>query len=65
MLERHSFGHESLKDRLASFAKDVREKAALLPPGMEQDELLRKARHADTAFHMDEWLSSPGRQPPK
>jgi len=32
---------------------------------MEQEDLLRKARQADTAFHMDEWLSSPGLQPPK
>ena len=33
----------SLQDRLASFAKTARELAALLPPGAEKDELLRKA----------------------
>jgi hypothetical protein len=32
---------ESLQDRLASFAKRVREKASLLPPGAEKDDLLR------------------------
>jgi hypothetical protein len=37
----------SLKDRLAAFAKDVREMASLLQPGIGKDELLRKARQAD------------------
>jgi len=46
-----------LRDRLASFAKATREKAASLPPGKERDELLMKARQADTACN--EWVSSP------
>ena len=54
-----------LKDRLAVFAKSVREKASLLAPGAEQDELLRKARQADAAVHLDEWANSPGLQRPK
>jgi hypothetical protein len=55
----------SLKDRLASFAKEVREKASLLPPGEERTDLLRRARQADTASHLDEWVNSPGLQPPR
>ena len=55
----------SLKERLASFANEVREKALRLRPGPEQDALLRKARQADTASHLDEWANSPGLQPPK
>jgi hypothetical protein len=55
----------SLKDRLASFAKEVREKASQLRPGPEQDALLKKARQADTAAHLDKWANSPGLQPPK
>jgi hypothetical protein len=55
----------SLKDRLASFAKEVRDKASQLRPGPEQDALIKKARQADTASHLDEWASSPGLQPPK
>jgi hypothetical protein len=55
----------SLKDRLASFADEVREKARQLRPGPEQDALLKKARQADTASHLDEWANSPGLQPPK
>jgi hypothetical protein len=38
-----------LRDRLVLFAKDTRERAAGLPPGNERDELIRKARQADTA----------------
>jgi hypothetical protein len=55
----------SLKERLASFAKEVREKASELRPGPEQDALLKKARQADTASHLDEWANSPGLQPPE
>ena len=54
-----------VKERLATFAKDMRAKAALLKPGAERDEFLRKARQADTAQHLDEWANSPGLQPPK
>jgi hypothetical protein len=55
----------SLKDRLASFAKEVREKASKLRPGPERDDLLKRAQRADTASHIDEWANSPGLQPPK
>jgi hypothetical protein len=56
---------ETLKDRLQAFAKDIRAQAAGLPPGLEKDNLLRKARQADTASHLDEWVNSPGLQHPK
>ncbi len=39
----------SLKDRLALYAKEVRSKAARLPPGIEREALLEKARQADEA----------------
>jgi hypothetical protein len=55
----------SLKDRLASFANEVREKALQLRPGPERDALLKKARQADTAANLDEWANSPGLRPPK
>jgi len=64
MFGRRSF-KGTFKDRLASFAKDIRDKGSLLPPGMEQNDLLRKARQTDIALQMDEWLSSPGLQPPR
>ena len=62
---RRSKQTESLKDRLASFAKDMREKASLLPPGREQDDLFKRASQADTAAHIDDWANSPGLQPPR
>lgn len=55
----------SLKDRLASFAKDYRKRASLLPLGKEKTDLLRKAGQADAARHLDEWIHSPGLQAPK
>ena len=54
----------SLKDRLIAFAADARDKANSLT-GSERDLLLKKARQADTAAHLDEWANSPGLQPPK
>jgi hypothetical protein len=54
-----------LKDRLASFAQDARAKAAELPPSIERDLLTHKARQADTAAHMEEWINSPGLQRPR
>jgi len=32
---------------------------------VERETLLRKARQAETAAHMDEWLSSPGLKAPE
>ncbi len=66
MLKRHLLQPvDSLRERLASFAKDARKKAALLPPGPEREQMLRKARQADTAAHLDDWANSSGLRPPK
>jgi hypothetical protein len=54
----------SLKDRLAAFAEEARGKAAELPAGSERDELLKKARQADTAAHVHDWANSRELQPP-
>lgn len=56
---------ETFTDRLATFANLMRERASLLPSGIEKEELLSKARRADTAAHMNDWVNSPGLQPPK
>jgi hypothetical protein len=66
MTERRRFNQTtSLKDRLIAFAKDARDKAAQLAPCVERENLLRRARLADTTSHIDEWANSPGLQPPK
>jgi len=56
---------KSLKERLAASAKDARDRAALLPCGLEREALLREASRADTASHLDDWINSTGLQPPK
>jgi hypothetical protein len=47
-------------------ARRVREKARVKasgrPPGTEREEVLKKARQADTASHMDDWANSPDLQ---
>jgi hypothetical protein len=55
----------SLKDRLGSFANEMREKAARLRPGAEQEALLKRARLVDTALHLRDWANSSGLQPPR
>lgn len=66
MLHRRRFKQtEPLKDRLASFAEQMREKAAKLAPGPEKDDLLRRARQADTALHLEDWANSSGLRSPK
>ena len=54
---------ESHETRLAEEAKRLREEAKLLPPGAQRDDLIRRARQAETGPHITEWLTSPGLQP--
>jgi hypothetical protein len=56
---------QSLEGRLSDQAKRLRAEAKLLPPGAVRDELIRKARQAETGSRINEWLTSPGLQPPK
>ena len=53
---------EPLQDRIASFARGVREKASQLPPGKEKDDVLRRTRLADMTSHLDDRANSPGVQ---
>jgi hypothetical protein len=54
----------TIEVRLAQVAKRLREEALQLPPGAAREELIRKARQAETGSHMSAWLESPGLQPP-
>ena len=66
VMERHRFKQtQSLEQRLAEEAKRLRAEAKLLPPGAVRDELIRRARQAETGSHMSEWLRSPGLRPPE
>jgi hypothetical protein len=55
----------SFPDDLTQEAERLRGEAEKLPPGTERHELERKARQAETAAHIDEWLKSPGLRPPE
>ena len=66
VMERRRAKHTlSFGDRLEKQAEDVRAKAAELPPGLERDALLKRARQAEAAIHINDWLTSPGLQAPK
>jgi hypothetical protein len=54
-----------LKDRLSAFIQAMRERAALVPPGPERDEILKKAKRAEGARDMEDWANSSELQPPK
>ncbi|AND90385.1 hypothetical protein [Bradyrhizobium diazoefficiens] len=66
-MKRHRFKQDrALGERLIEEARLAREKSGQLPAGTaEREELLKKAREADITAHIDEWLTSPGLQPPK
>jgi hypothetical protein len=53
-----------LNERLLLEAQSLREQARLLTIGPVRDAALKKARQAEAAAHMDDWLSSPGLRSP-
>jgi len=55
----------SLKERLNVWAERVRAEAARRRPGPERDALLQRANQAETAAYIEEWVNSPGLQPPR
>nr|WP_245318617.1 hypothetical protein [Bradyrhizobium sp. DOA1] len=66
MIRRRRFKQtKSLKERLLEEAHKLLEEARLLPHGPVRDAALKRARQAEAAAHMDDWLNSPGLRPPK
>ena len=64
--KRRRFKHvPSLPDRLKMFSDELKARALKLHPGPERESLLKRARVADTAAHIDEWANSPGLRSPK
>ena len=65
MQQRRGFKQQApLNQRLGEQAKRLRKEAQGTPPGVERDKLIRLAGLAETAAHMDEWLSSSGLRRP-
>ena len=63
-MQRRRFNNTLTLPDLANEAERLREEAETKPPGPERDALLRKARQADVAAHIDQWVSSPGLKSP-
>ncbi|MEH2497776.1 hypothetical protein V1294_004255 [Bradyrhizobium sp. AZCC 1678] len=55
---------KTFEERLAEEARRFKEAADKLPHGPARELLLRRARQAETAAHINEWLRSPGLQSP-
>jgi hypothetical protein len=54
-----------LDQRLTDQAQRLRKEAKGTPPGVERERLLRRARQAEAAFHMEQWLASSRVHAPK
>ncbi|KJC35996.1 hypothetical protein UP09_33135 [Bradyrhizobium sp. LTSP885] len=54
----------SLEDRLAQEAARLKQAARGTPPGIERERMIRRARQAETAAQMSEWLASPSPRAP-
>jgi hypothetical protein len=56
----------TFEQRLAVEAAQFKEAAEKESPGtLARELLLRRARQAETASHINKWLTSPGVAPPK
>jgi hypothetical protein len=55
----------SLYHRLNQEAQRLRSQADAAQPGVERERLIRRARQVENASGINEWLSSPGQQPPR
>lgn len=64
MLSSRSHPH-TFQERLDAQKVALEQKAADHKPGPVRENLLKKARQIDVATHINEWLTSPGLQPPR
>jgi hypothetical protein len=65
MPERRPLTQTTSLERLVEEAKQLRKQARGTPPGIERERLVRRARQAETASQMAEWLKSRRLQAPK
>jgi hypothetical protein len=66
MRERRRFKQSlPLEGRLAEEAQRLRREAQGIPPGIEGERLIRKARQAETGSRISECLLSPGLRAPR
>ena len=58
-------GKITIEQKWHQRSEAAKNEAEKLPQGKERETLVRKARQLHTASQINEWLSSPGLQPPK
>jgi broad specificity phosphatase PhoE len=64
-MEKRTFNKSApLDQRFEEQAKRLRREAKGTPPEIEREKLIRLARQAETAAHIQQWLTSPGLQAP-
>ena len=63
--ERSMTGKITIEEKWLQQSETAKSEAEKLPYGKEREALVRKARQLHTASQINEWLSSPGLQPPK
>ena len=54
----------TLEQKWHQLSEAAKKEAEKLPHGKEREALLRKARQLETAWQIDQWISSPALQPP-
>jgi hypothetical protein len=54
----------TLEQRLTDELQYLRQEASKLPPCLEREHLLRKARHVEAASRINGWLTTPGLRSP-
>jgi hypothetical protein len=64
MQRRRSVPH-TFEENLAAEKAKLEAQVAKLKPGPERDGLLKKIGQLEAALHINQWLSSPGLQPPE
>jgi hypothetical protein len=55
----------SLSERLVQDSEHLKAQLATLSPGPERDRLVKRIRQNETAANIEQWLKSPGLQPPQ
>ncbi|MTV13021.1 hypothetical protein FDV58_24080 [Bradyrhizobium elkanii] len=50
---------QTLEERLAGQAKELRERARAMPAGVEREALLKRAKQTKAGSKKSEWLLSP------
>jgi hypothetical protein len=65
MPRRRVMHSEPLDERLVQEAHRLKEVARSLPPGKRRQDMIRRARQAEMAASITQWLSSPGLLPPE